>query len=214
MRINPILYGVLVLVVFFGVILGFQSAGIWSVSGKVDASGKAILPSAANVETIKGWMTLGQIATVYNVSVEEMIQQFGLPADATAETPLKDLESETFEVTDLRDWLLSRMQPGQVTPPAASTPAPVATQAAPAVTPAAPAQATPAATEHTQPDKTITGKTTFQNLYDWGVSKEAVQKIIGEAPLPSAVIKDFVTGRGLEFSTIKGLLQVEVDKTR
>ncbi len=40
MRINPIIYGVLVLVVFFGIILGFQAAGIWSISGKVTASGE------------------------------------------------------------------------------------------------------------------------------------------------------------------------------
>jgi hypothetical protein len=57
MRINPIVYGILVLTVFFGVILGFQAAGIWSISGKVDASGQAIQPSAADVNTIKGWMT-------------------------------------------------------------------------------------------------------------------------------------------------------------
>ncbi len=35
MRINPFIYGVFVLVVFMGTILGFQAAGIWSVSGKI-----------------------------------------------------------------------------------------------------------------------------------------------------------------------------------
>jgi len=32
-------------------------------------------------------------------------------------------------------------------------------------------------------------------------------------PSPSAVVKDFVTGIGLEFSPVKTLLQAEVDKT-
>jgi len=62
MRINPIIYGVIVLALFFGVILGFQSVGIWSTSGKVSASGEEIQPFAADVNTIKGWMILEQIA--------------------------------------------------------------------------------------------------------------------------------------------------------
>lgn len=39
MRIHPILYGILVVSVFLGIILGFQAAGVWSISGKVGADG-------------------------------------------------------------------------------------------------------------------------------------------------------------------------------
>ena len=38
MKINPIIFGVLVLVVFFGVIGVAQASGNWSVSGQVGAS--------------------------------------------------------------------------------------------------------------------------------------------------------------------------------
>ena len=70
-------------------------------------------------------------------------------------------------------------------------------------------------TEHVAPAGTITGKTTFQELLDWGVSKDAIQKVIGsDLPAPTTVIKDFVTGKGLEFTTIKTQLQAEVDKTK
>ena len=72
------LYGILVVSVFLGIIFGFQSAGIWSTSGKVSASGEAILPLAEDVNTIKGWMTLAQISTVYGVSVDEILSEFKL----------------------------------------------------------------------------------------------------------------------------------------
>ena len=212
MRINPFIYGVLVIALFFGTILGFQAAGIWSVSGKVDASGEQIQPSAADVDTIKGWMTLDQISSVYGLSLADLLIQFNLPADTPATTPIKDLESDTFEVTALRDWLRSRMQPQDelATEPAA----PLSTQS-PTPTPQVVNALTPEATEHTAPVKTITGKTTFQELLDWGVPKDAIIPIIGsDLPPLSTVIKDYVTGQGMEFSGVKTRLQAEVDKTK
>jgi hypothetical protein len=211
MRINPIVYGILVLVVFFGIILGFQAAGIWSISGKVDASGNALQPSAADVNTIKGWMTLEQISTTFNVPLADLLKQFELPADTAPSTAISGLESDLFSVTNLRTWLQSRNLPVGATPPAvpAQSPTPSAQTPAPAVL------TTPAPTEHVAPVKTITGKTTFQEVLDWGVSKEVVQKVIGDnLPLTSAIIKDYVTGKGLEFTTIKTQLQAEVDKTK
>jgi len=108
MRIHPFVYGILVLCLFFGVIVGFQSAGVWSVSGKVDAGGKAIQPSSADVNTIKGWMTLEQVSTAFNVPLADILSQFDLPADTSPDTAIKDLESETFSVSNLRTWLESR----------------------------------------------------------------------------------------------------------
>jgi hypothetical protein len=108
MKINPFVYGVLVLVVFLGVIFGFQAAGIWSTSGKVGATGERIQPSAADVNTIKGWMTLDEVSTTFNVPVAEILSAFNLPADTPASTALKDLESDTFDMTVLRTWLQER----------------------------------------------------------------------------------------------------------
>jgi hypothetical protein len=114
MRIKPIIYGVFVLVVFFGIILGFQAAGIWSTSGKVTASGEQAQPFAADVNTIKGWMTLEQVSTTFNVPVADLLKQFDLPSDTLPTTALKDLESDTFDITALRDWLQSRVAPAIV----------------------------------------------------------------------------------------------------
>jgi len=110
MKINPFVYGILVVGVFLGVIWGFQQAGVWSTSGKVDGGGKAIQPSAADVKTIKGWMTLEQVSTTFGIPVSEILTAFNLPPNTPASTALKDLESDTFDIVSLRDWLQSRQQ--------------------------------------------------------------------------------------------------------
>ncbi len=108
MKINPFVYGVLVLAVFLGIIFSAQGLGFWSTSGKMDASGQTIQPSAADLNTIKGWMTLEQVSTTFNVPVSEILSAFDLPADTPTSTALKDLESDTFDVTALRTWLSER----------------------------------------------------------------------------------------------------------
>jgi len=108
MRVNPFLYGVLVLGVFMGMIIGAQQLGIWSTSGKVDTSGQTIQPSSADVGTIKGWMTLEQVSTTFNIPVPEILSAFNLPADTPSSTALKDLESDQFDIAALRSWLEER----------------------------------------------------------------------------------------------------------
>ncbi|MHC1785257.1 MAG: hypothetical protein AB9891_21345 [Anaerolineaceae bacterium] len=217
MRINPFLYGAAVLAVFFGVILGFQSAGIWSISGKVTGDGRAVQPSATDVNSIKGWMTLEQISTVYNVPLDELLGAINLPANTPAETAVKDLESDTFETENLREYLQSRID-GTVWPSADSVPVtiplPVEMED---VTEAAPVELTPtpAPTEHVQPAGTVSGNTTFQDLDDWGVTADAVKTILGmDPPDPGISVRQFAVDNGLTFSEIKTLLQAEVDKSQ
>ena len=105
MKINPIVYGLLVVIVFLGIIVGFQQVGVWSTSGKVSASGERIQPSAADVNSIKGWMTLEQVSTTYNIPVADILSAFDLPADTPGSTALKDLESAAFDIPSLRTWL-------------------------------------------------------------------------------------------------------------
>lgn len=108
MKINPFVYGVLVLTVFLGVIFGFQGAGVWSTSGKVGNSGERVKPLADDVDTIKGWMTLEEVSTTFSVPVADILSAFDLPADTPASTALKDLESDTFDIPALRTWLQER----------------------------------------------------------------------------------------------------------
>jgi hypothetical protein len=213
MRINPFLYGVFVLAVFLGTILGFQAAGIWSVSGKITTSGESVQPISSDVNSIKGWMTLEQISLAFNVPVKDILKQFELPADTAPSTAIKDLETEVFSVTNLRIWLQSRTEPAPVvseTPITAPqvTSSPVETIAPAVVEP----KMTPESTEHITTAKTLTGKTTFQELLDWGVPEDAIRQIIGgDLPVLSTVIKDYAIAKGFEFSSIKAALQAEVD---
>jgi hypothetical protein len=108
MKINPFVFGVIVLAIFLGVIFGFQGAGVWSTSGKVGASGERIQPSAADVNTIKGWMTLEQVSTAFSVPIADIVSAFNLPAATPASTALKDLESDSFDIPALRAWLQER----------------------------------------------------------------------------------------------------------
>lgn len=90
-------------------------------------------------------------------------------------------------------------------------PADGATAPAAVTTPAPAADAAPAATEHTAPERTVTGKTTFQDLLDWGVPQEKIEEILGSPlPDPAMIVKDYVNAQGLEFSSLKGALQAEI----
>jgi hypothetical protein len=108
MKINPVIYGLIVLAVFLGVIVGFQQAGVWSTSGKVNSSGDRVQPSVEDVNSIKGWMTIEQVSTTFNVPVADILAAFDLPADTPATTALKDLESVAFDIPSLRAWLEER----------------------------------------------------------------------------------------------------------
>ncbi|NMB55518.1 MAG: hypothetical protein GYA15_12520 [Leptolinea sp.] len=213
MRINPNIYGILVVAVFFGTILGFQAAGFWSISGKVTADGQAIQPLANDVNSIKGWMTLEQISSVFNVSVSEILQQFSLPADTPGSTAIKDLESETFDTTGLKTWLEEK---GNVEPVITSEVLPaISSGTEPSTLPVITTAAAVESADQAAPESTITGKTTYQDLLDWGISQEAIERIIGGVlPERSTIIKDHLSGLGLEFGTIKAQLQAELDKTK
>jgi len=110
MKINPFVYGGLVVIVFLGIIFGFQLSGVWSTSGKVTGAGQRVEPSAADVNTIKGWMTLEQVSTSFDVPVADILSAFDLPADTPPGTALKDLESDTFDIPALRTWLQEHQQ--------------------------------------------------------------------------------------------------------
>jgi hypothetical protein len=110
MKINPFVYGLIVLLVFLGIIVGFQQAGVWSTSGKVDGAGQPVQPSSGDVTSIKGWMTLGQVSATFNIPIADILIAFDLPADTPKDTALKDLESDAFDIPTLRTWLEDQQQ--------------------------------------------------------------------------------------------------------
>jgi len=69
---------------------------------------------------------------------------------------------------------------------------------------------------HTEADSTeriIKGKTTFQEVLNWGVSQETIEGILGgPMPNPLTKVKDYCTEQGLDFEEIRPAIQAEIDK--
>ena len=63
--------------------------------------------------------------------------------------------------------------------------------------------AAPSTEEHTEAESTeriIKGKTTFQEVLDWGVPQETIESILGgPMPNPLTKVKDYCTEQGLNF---------------
>jgi len=58
----------------------------------------------------------------------------------------------------------------------------------------------------------IKGKTTFAELYDWGVSKEELEKILGiPVGVRSESVREYSMSNGIEFSTVKTPIQELLD---
>lgn len=63
--------------------------------------------------------------------------------------------------------------------------------------------------------RAIVGKTTFGQVEDWGVSRAKIAGVLGMEPGPSnAVIRDWLSEKGLEFSEYKIKLQALVDAAK
>lgn len=77
----------------------------------------------------------------------------------------------------------------------------------------APAPTTEPNTETESTDRTIKGKTSFQEVLDWGVPKETIEGILGgPMPNPLTKVKDYCSEQGLNFEEIRPAIQAEIDK--
>ena len=77
----------------------------------------------------------------------------------------------------------------------------------------APASQTETHTEEASTDRTLKGKTTFQEVLDWGVPQETIESILGgPMPNPLTKVKDHCIEVGLNFEEIKPAIQAEIDK--
>ncbi|MBN2387466.1 MAG: hypothetical protein JXB85_10630 [Anaerolineales bacterium] len=59
----------------------------------------------------------------------------------------------------------------------------------------------------------IRGRTTFQELLDWGLPVEIIETVIGgPLPDPATRINRYCSEQGLDFETVKEALQLELDR--
>jgi hypothetical protein len=131
MRNRNGLYGALVVGIFAGTIAIAGAAGAWQTTGRTasgtgssdgtGAGSSATLVGTSTTE-IKGWMAIGDVAAAWNIPLPDLLAAFDLPADTAPAAALKDLESDVFSVTNLRDWLDARPQAqGGAAAPSGST---------------------------------------------------------------------------------------------
>ncbi|MGE5251804.1 MAG: hypothetical protein ACM3QS_16495 [Bacteroidota bacterium] len=241
MRLTSRHMAIIVVVFLFGGI-GLSSAlGWWQTESTKQpvtfTDGEfAGLPNPAD---IRGSYTFGDIAGSFDVNPATLARAFGVTVEDPAAFAVKDLESlyadSAYEVgtASLRlfvayytglpfdtagqeiflpqtavDILLDKgnLDAGQLaylenfTVPAGSE-ATAATQPAPE----------PASTSEVH---TVRGKMTFGELLSWGVGQEAIKTLIGAAmPDPAMTLKDYASANDLDFETLKGALQGEVDRS-
>jgi len=139
----------------------------------------------------------------------------GLPFDLSVDTYLPEDAAALLKDRNLTPEQSAYLEAHTVPNPAAATDSPVVdpVPTAESASEAVPTQS--AATSEALTENLIKGKTTFQEILDWGVSQEIIEQVMG-APMPNPLtkVKDYCTEKGLDFETIKVALQVEVDKMK
>ncbi|MBI5960455.1 MAG: hypothetical protein HY866_17065 [Chloroflexi bacterium] len=113
MSVNRLLMPIIVITVLLGTVLGSQIIGIWSISGRTSVDMGELSP-----EDIKGWMTLQQVADGLDLSIEEVYQVGGIPADVSPDSALKDME-DVIEVSALREALADYLSGSETIEPTA-----------------------------------------------------------------------------------------------
>jgi len=177
--------------------------------------------AAFTVKTLEGMYT-SSAQEIGTASVRLFVAFYkGIPYDLSTDTYLPESAAAILRTRNLTSEQAAYLAKHTVPNPGAA-PATSAPQAVPQSTPQATqppsAQSTPkAGTPGTSStDRTVMGVTTFADVLGWGVSKAAIEKVLG-APMPPAPvtkIKDYCTEKGLNFETIRPALQAEVDKVK
>jgi hypothetical protein len=130
----------------------------------------------------------------------------GLPFDLTTDTYLPESAAALLKERNLTPERTEYLKAHTVANPAAPT----------GEVPAQVTEPTPSAAQsEASSTQLIKGKTTFQEILDWGVSQATIEQIIGGSmPNPLTKVKDYSTEKGLDFETVKTALQAEVDKAQ
>lgn len=139
MRLNPIAYGVLAVLLFATPVAGAVATGAWQATGGPGAGaggggggqggggtgpgaeaggqgggveggqgGGLVLPEDPDVMDVRGRTAIGDVAAAWTIPLAEILEAFGLPADTPPATQLRELESDTFSVAAMREWLAVR----------------------------------------------------------------------------------------------------------
>ncbi|MEW6662471.1 MAG: hypothetical protein ACOY9Y_11525 [Bacillota bacterium] len=85
-------------------------------------------------------------------------------------------------------------------------------RAEPVTSPGTQAERQPKGSGAGNTDRAIKGNTNFREVLDWGLSREAIEEVLGhKMPNPLTSIRDFCMQNGIEFGTVKQKLQEKID---
>jgi len=230
---------VIVLVILFGGILFSSAMGWWLTESTKEAAtftgGEfAGLPNPAD---IRGSYTFGDVEKNFDVPAATLAQAFSVTTDDPSSFGVKDLETiyadQEFEIGTasvrlfvalytglpyeiVDDLYLPKRAVEMLKSHVTLTPEQVTYLDAHAIVlegMSAPAPQTEEHTETESTDRIIKGKTTFQEVLDWGVSQETIEAILGgPMPNPLTKVKDHCLEVGLNFEEVKPAIQAEIDK--
>jgi len=233
---------VIVLIILFGGILFSNTLGWWLTESTKEAAtftegDFAGLPNPAD---IRGSYTFGDVERNFDVPATTLAQAFGVSSEGNAvDFPVKDLEAiytdQEFEIGTasvrlfvalytglpykiVGDLYLPKRAVEMLKSHGALISDHITYLDTHAVILEKPVTvSTPQTTEHTEAesaDRILKGKTTFQEVLEWGVPQEVIESILGgPMPNPLTKVKDYCFEVGLNFEEVKFAIQAEIDKT-
>ena len=226
--------GPIVVCIFVVGIGGTMAFNLWRTeSGKVPATYTAgEFEGEYNPADIRGSYSFSDISSAFEIPIDHLARAFGLDGvEDPAEFKCKELESlygkvEGGEIGTDSVRLFVALYTGLpytaqedtlLFSPAISllkdklSEEQLAAVGSRAISFSRTASDSPAA--HETEDRRLTGKTTFAELVEWGLTEEQIVGILKFAMgKPSAAVRDLVQEKGMEFSGVKNALQKLLDE--
>lgn len=230
---------IIVLVILFGGILFSSGMGWWQTESTKEAAtfSEGEFAGLPNPADIRGSYTFGDVENNFDVPAAILAQAFGVSSDDPSTFGVKELETMyadqeveigtasvrlfvalytglPYEIVD--DLYLPKRAVEMLKSHVTLTADQITYLDAHAVIPEGISASVSQTEEHTETestDRTLKGKTTFQEVLDWGVSQDVIEGILGiPMPNPLTKVKDYCLEQGLNFEAIRPVIQAEIDK--
>lgn len=237
MKINQILLSIVISIIIFGTIFTTKALGLWQTTNiKIPATYQSgEFKGQYDPSDIRGSYTFGEISELYHIPLDDLGNAFAIQSNFSS-FQCKDLEgiyvlakavgkevgtdsvsifvalykglpitlTETTYLPNTAESIL--LKTGKMTDEQKTFVASHLTE------PEKASSVTQSETSTENPPF-IKGKTTFKEVLAIGVKKEAMEAVLGTSiENTSAVIKDFCTANGLEFSDVKAKIQTLIDQ--
>lgn len=232
MKIKIRSMALIIFIVIFGGIAATIAAGVWSTeSDKIPATYKeGEFVGQYNPEDIRGSYTFSEVSQLFDVKLEVLYKAFGLEDSGGREIQSKELESLYADLeSEIGNGSVQVFVALYKNLPIALDDTYLPKQAAdiiiennknltdeqlkylqehsvelPQISPDSSVEEQKAKEDDVEEESLVTGKTTFQQVMDAGITKGQIEEILGrEMPPSNMSIKDFCLDVELSFSEIK-----------